>query len=91
MTPTLELTGRCLRCAVNGMNLLPVEAQHIGGIDVSPWRRDINWEAMKSMGVQFAFPKANDDVNLVDGRLAQNVTGASTGGICIGTHHFAGN
>lgn len=91
MTPALKLTGPCLRRAVNGMNLLPVEAQHIGGIDVSPWQSDINWEAMKSMGVQFAFPKANDDVNLVDGKLAQNVTGASTGGICIVADHFAGN
>lgn len=68
---------------------LPAQAQFVPGIDVSRWQGDINWNAVKNAGIQFAFCKATEGVDFVDIKFLQNMTGASAAGVYIGPYHFA--
>jgi GH25 family lysozyme M1 (1,4-beta-N-acetylmuramidase) len=67
----------------------PVQAAHLEGIDVSRWQNKIDWSAIKRAGIKFAFVKATEDTNAVDSHFAENMKGAATQGILIGTYHFA--
>jgi GH25 family lysozyme M1 (1,4-beta-N-acetylmuramidase) len=60
----------------------------IPGIDVSKWQGTVNWNSVKSAGVEFAFTKATEGVNYVDPQYHNNMQGASAAGIIIGPYHF---
>jgi GH25 family lysozyme M1 (1,4-beta-N-acetylmuramidase) len=64
-------------------------AQFISGIDVSRWQGDINWTAVKTSGIEFAFCKATEGVDFVDIKYLQNMNNASAAGVYIGPYHFA--
>jgi GH25 family lysozyme M1 (1,4-beta-N-acetylmuramidase) len=67
----------------------PAHAQFVPGVDVSRWQGDINWAAVKSAGVEFAFCKATEGVDFVDVKFLQNMNNASAAGVYIGPYHFA--
>ncbi len=60
----------------------------IRGIDVSRWQGNIDWNAVKSSGIDFAIIKATEGVDYVDPYFVSNMTGAAAAGLHIGAYHF---
>jgi GH25 family lysozyme M1 (1,4-beta-N-acetylmuramidase) len=61
----------------------------VHGIDVSNNQGSIDWGAVPSSGVAFAYLKATEGTWFRDGYLARNAAGASAAGIPWGTYDFA--
>ena len=63
------------------------------GIDVSSFQRTVNWTAVKSDGIDFAWAKATEGsvsyIDYTDAYLNANMAGASSAGVLIGAYHFA--
>ena len=63
------------------------------GIDVSSFQGTVNWSAVKSDGIDFAWAKATEGsasyVNYTDAYLNANMAGANSAGVLIGAYHFA--
>ena len=59
------------------------------GIDVSHHQGAIDWKAVKSSGIEFAFAKASEGTSFVDPRFAQNRAGAAAAHLPFGGYHFA--
>ena len=63
------------------------------GIDVSSFQGTVNWNAVKSDGIDFAWAKATEGsasyVNYTDAYLNANMAGANSAGVLIGAYHFA--
>ncbi|WP_218932301.1 glycoside hydrolase family 25 protein [Adhaeretor mobilis] len=64
-------------------------AAYVDGIDVSRWQSSVDWNSVKSDGIDFAFVKATEGVNFVDSRFHENMQGATAAGVHIGPYHFA--
>ena len=64
----------------------------IKGIDVSRWQGDIDWEAVKEDGVEFAIIKAggSDAGFYKDRTFEQNYAGCKENGIAVGAYYFVG-
>ena len=60
----------------------------VHGIDVSKFQGDIDWNAVASSGVKFAWIKATEGGDRVDERFQANWTGAKTAGVAHGAYHF---
>ncbi len=60
----------------------------IHGIDVSKWQGDIDWQAVRAAGTQFAFVKATEGGDHADERFPQNYAAAKAAGIPVGAYHF---
>lgn len=58
------------------------------GIDVSHYKKRINWRQVKHSGVQFAFLKATEADNFIDSRFDYNWTYTRREGIIRGAYHF---
>lgn len=66
------------------------------GVDVSVYQGKIDWRAAKEDGIRFAMVKAtqgrsvsNPDLrNFTDSRFAENIVGASDGGMACGAYHY---
>jgi GH25 family lysozyme M1 (1,4-beta-N-acetylmuramidase) len=58
------------------------------GIDVSRHQGNIDWNAVKASGINFAFMKATEGVDYTDPNYTTNAQGASAAGINIGAYHF---
>jgi len=58
------------------------------GIDVSHWQGDINWQKVKSSGIDFAIIKATEGVGYVDPCFKSYTQGAADTGLHIGAYHF---
>lgn len=58
------------------------------GIDVSHHQGDIDWQKVKSSGVDFAMIKATEGVGYVDPNFNRNACGATAAGLHIGAYHF---
>jgi len=61
------------------------------GIDVSYAQSTINWQAVKSAGIEFAMIRAGygDDISQKDSEFDNNVQGALSVGIHVGCHWFS--
>ena len=59
------------------------------GIDVSAWQGDIDWNAVKASGVQFAFIKCGGTIYGFDDKFAQNMAGAQAVGIKTGVYIYS--
>jgi GH25 family lysozyme M1 (1,4-beta-N-acetylmuramidase) len=68
---------------------LPVRSGKLTGIDVSHWQGAINWPAVKSGGVKFAYAKATEGRLYTDPRYARNRNAADAAGIRFGAYHYA--
>ena len=60
----------------------------IHGIDVSKFQGDIDWNAVASSGVKFAWIKATEGGDRADARFQANWEGAKAAGIPRGAYHF---
>ncbi|MDE2016490.1 MAG: glycosyl hydrolase family 25 [Hyphomicrobiales bacterium] len=60
----------------------------IHGVDVSKYQGDIDWNAVRSSGVRFAYIKATEGGNYVDPKFAANWAGAAAAGVPRGAYHF---
>lgn len=63
------------------------------GIDVSKWNQEIDWEAVKDAGVEFAIIRcgyrgASSGVLVIDPRYEENIRGAIEAGIPVGVYFF---
>ncbi|MGW8959967.1 glycoside hydrolase family 25 protein [Paenibacillus sp. NPDC055715] len=61
----------------------------VKGIDVSHWQGDIDWNKVKSEGIQFAYLKASESSTRTDPKFSKNVDGAKKAGLSVGAYHFA--
>ncbi len=59
------------------------------GIDVSAWQGDIDWNAVKASGVQFAFIKCGGTIYGFDDKFAQNMMAAQAAGIKTGVYIYS--
>jgi GH25 family lysozyme M1 (1,4-beta-N-acetylmuramidase) len=59
------------------------------GIDVSHWQGVIDWSRVAAAGKRFAYLKASEDTNFVDGTYTTNRTQAAANGLEVGAYHFA--
>lgn len=59
------------------------------GIDVSQWQGNIDWQSVKSAGVQFAMLRAGYGRNNLDTKFHRNAQGAVAAGIPIGLYWFS--
>ncbi len=60
----------------------------VHGIDVSKFQGEIDWNAVASSGVKFAWIKATEGGDRADERFQANWTGAKTAGVPHGAYHF---
>jgi lysozyme len=91
LLPSLALVG-CLGRAPIGVvdDQLAVCANGAvtQGIDVSHYDGTIDWAAVKSSGVAFAFMKATESTDFIDPEFASNWKSAGAQGIVRGAYHF---
>jgi lysozyme len=70
--------------------LLPTPADYeVGGIDVSKYQGDIDWNSVHAAGVRFAWIKATEGGDRLDEKFAQNWAAAKAAGVPRGAYHFA--
>ena len=64
----------------------------IKGIDVSHWQGDIDWNAVKEDGVEFAIIKAggSDAGFYEDSKFRENYEAAKAAGVDVGAYYFVG-
>ncbi len=63
------------------------------GIDVSKWNEEIDWEAVKNEGIEFAIIRcgyrgASSGALVIDPRYEENIKGAIEAGIPVGVYFF---
>lgn len=63
------------------------------GIDVSKWNQEIDWEAVKNAGIEFAIIRcgyrgASTGALVIDPRYKENIEGAIAAGIPVGVYFF---
>src|SRR6516164_387608 len=73
---------------VAGLNYPDAKDYPIHGIDVSKFQGDIDWNAVASSGVKFAWIKATEGGDRADARFQANWQGAKAAGIPHGAYHF---
>lgn len=62
------------------------------GIDISKWNSFIDWQEVKSDGVQFAMIRegyGKKNPNQIDKRFKENYNGAKAAGIPVGVYHYS--
>jgi GH25 family lysozyme M1 (1,4-beta-N-acetylmuramidase) len=59
------------------------------GTDVSSFQPSINWPALRTDGISFAWTKATEGTYYQDAYFASHETGAVAAGVLIGAYHFA--
>ena len=60
----------------------------VHGIDVSKFQGDIDWNAVASSGVKFAWIKATEGGDRLDNRFQANWAGAKAAGVAHGAYDF---
>ena len=60
----------------------------IHGIDISKWQGEIDWAALRQAGTKFAFIKATEGGDHIDGRFLENWQAARRAGVPRGAYHF---
>jgi len=61
----------------------------VDGIDVSRWQPNVDWNAVKGDGIDFAFIKATEGVNYVDPEYHTHMQNAIAADVLVGPYHFA--
>lgn len=60
----------------------------VRGIDVSKYQGDIDWNAVASSGIAFAFMKATEGLTFIDASFRSNWAGAAAARVLRGAYHF---
>ncbi|HLH10376.1 MAG TPA: GH25 family lysozyme [Methylovirgula sp.] len=96
LSPAFLVLALCLSlllsaCATGGMtDVYPSpEDFEVHGIDVSKYQGDIDWNAVRTAGVKFAWIKATEGGDVVDEKFNQNWEEAKAAGVPRGAYHFA--
>lgn len=62
---------------------------YLQGIDVSKWQGKVDWKTVKNTGeVFYAFCKATESTNVVDGQFSNNWAGIKDVDLVRGAYHF---
>ncbi|KAF8650927.1 hypothetical protein AX16_005025 [Volvariella volvacea WC 439] len=61
----------------------------VPGIDVSSWQGNVNWNTVRSNGVQWAYIKATEGTGYKNPYFSSQYTGATNAGLIRGSYHFA--
>jgi len=64
-------------------------SQSIFGIDVSHYQGTIDWDAVASDGIVFAWVKSTEGKTYDDPNFQQNMTNGINAGVVMGAYHFA--
>lgn len=62
------------------------------GIDVSTWQKNIDWQAVKSSGIDFAMVRSGygrGGKNQIDDKFKDNIIGAQKAGLDVGVYHYS--
>lgn len=65
-----------------------VPQQQVQGIDVSHWQGSINWSAVASDGIRWAYMKATEGTTYEDPRFDSNYINSYNAGLIRGAYHF---
>ncbi len=60
----------------------------VHGIDVSHHQGEINWQKLKTQGIDFAFIKATEGGDHVDRKFVENWSASKAAGMARGAYHF---
>lgn len=75
-----------------GLLLLPNETKpnrwETWGVDVSSYQGEVDWPALRSQGVDFAFIKATEGSGTTDPCFARNWADGQAAGVLVGAYHF---
>ena len=63
-------------------------SHQVHGIDISKWQGEIDWNAVRQAGTQFAFIKATEGGDHLDERFLENWHGAKAAGVPRSAYHF---
>lgn len=66
-----------------------LEEGTLKGIDVSKWQGEIDWQAVKDFGIQFAFVRAGHGTRELDKYFARNMQGANNAEIPAGVYFYS--
>lgn len=58
------------------------------GIDVSEWQGRINWEDVRSAGIEVVYIRASEGRGYIDPDAMRNYNGAKSAGIKVGFYHY---
>jgi lysozyme len=83
------LAGGCAGSITGDDLLLRPDQYEVGGIDVSRYQGDIDWNSVHAAGVRFAWIKATEGGDRVDEKFGQNWAAAKAAGVPRGAYHFA--
>ena len=67
------------------MDLNPIQK----GIDVSKWNGDINWNKVKSSGIDYVIIRAGYGTSTIDPYFTKNIKGAIDAGLEVGVYWFS--
>ncbi len=84
-----SLLAFVLAVAISFSTVMPANAAGALGIDVSKYNGGINWNAVKSQGVSYAFIKVGSTKSGLDPYFAANVRGAQAAGIRTGVYIYS--
>lgn len=70
------------------INTLLAAGYPVQGIDVSHYQGEIDWEKMKSQGINFAYIKATEGSAHEDKKFGKNWKDAKEAGMLCGAYHF---
>ena len=81
----------CLAVFVLGVAAasFPVMAQRPLGIDVSSYQAQPNWTSVKGTGITYAWAKATEGSDIIDGDFTYNESNGKAAGVYMGGYHFA--
>ncbi|MCD8078212.1 MAG: SH3 domain-containing protein [Lachnospiraceae bacterium] len=59
------------------------------GVDVSKWQAEIDWEAVKADGIDFAIIRIGYSTTSADPYFEENLKGAKAAGVAVGVYYFS--
>ncbi len=81
--------GLMVSMIISPVTQMKVEAAPVTGIDVSVYQGDIDWQAVKASGVNFAFVRVGTTKKGIDAQFARNMQGANAVGIRTGVYIYS--
>ncbi len=70
------------------LNQYFVSGYALHGVDVSHYQGEIDWKALESQGIDFAFIKATEGSSYLDETFAENWAAVEDTGLYAGAYHF---
>ena len=83
------ITFTCVPAEAGRVKAKGAESAISWGIDVSAWQGNIDWNAVKASGVEFAFIKCGGTIYGYDDKFFQNMAAAQAAGIKTGVYIYS--